>query len=456
MNYQATRNPDGTLVIHSVPIFVECERGGHAFDGEWIATAVRKAKQAEAEGYLPPLHVRHHEDGPSDTVKAAGFFRILGTQPITFKGKRRMAVLADLTITDPGVSADVLAKRLPYRSVEIFNVEQPALDSLALLDHEAPYLELPMLMVADVQDQHGATVVDTHTPGDQGLRVAHATFANPWLKHGSRSADPVVACFRRGASAHVLMQGDTMNTEQMTQLNFKEMDYEKTPEEGKSENMPKDKEEGADMQDEGGLDVKSVVKAIEDGSISIADMDAILVAIQAQKGGEAAEVETEVEEMPAPAAAPGSEAMSQDVNEEVARLKGRLAAQEAKLRERDEAEARREAVGAAMSKLSNRGLGADLENRLAQFHQDNGPKAFSAFVDEMHKCIAEIPESPATMAAFMSQTSKVPQVALKYQSDGTDAVDTAARFAREWQDLHERGHVRMSQERYVELNMNKN
>jgi len=451
MNYQATRNPDGTLVIHGVPIFVECERGGHAFDGEWIAAAVRKAKQAESEGYLPPLHVRHHEDGPSDSVRAAGYFRIVGTQAITFKGTRRTAVMADLTITDAQVSEDVLAKRLPYRSVEIFNVEQPALDSLALLDHEAPYLELPMLMVADVQDHNGATVVDTHTPGDQGLRVASATFSNPWLKHASQSTDPVVACFRRGSSAHVLMQGiHNMNTEEMTQLNFEDAA------EGKP-NADKSKDKGTDMMEEPtGPDVGALVKAIEDGSISVADMDAILAAIQTQRGSGEVETKTEAESMPAPAAAPGAEAMSKDVSEEVARLQGRLAAQEAKLRERDAADQRREAVGAAMNRLSSRGLGADLEQRLVKFHKDNGAKAFDAFVDEMHKCIAEIPESDATMAAFMSQTSKVPQVALKYQSQGTDAVDNAARFAREWKDLHERGHIRMSEERYVDLNMNKN
>ena len=38
--YRATRNTQGHLTIHEVPIFVECTRGEMCFDGKWIATAV--------------------------------------------------------------------------------------------------------------------------------------------------------------------------------------------------------------------------------------------------------------------------------------------------------------------------------------------------------------------------------------------------------------------------------
>ena len=43
--YKATEK-DGVLVIHNVPIFVECQRGEHNFDKNWISQAVAKAMQA--------------------------------------------------------------------------------------------------------------------------------------------------------------------------------------------------------------------------------------------------------------------------------------------------------------------------------------------------------------------------------------------------------------------------
>ena len=47
--YRATRNTQGHLTIHEVPIFVECTRGEMCFDAKWIATAVAKAQQAATE-----------------------------------------------------------------------------------------------------------------------------------------------------------------------------------------------------------------------------------------------------------------------------------------------------------------------------------------------------------------------------------------------------------------------
>ena len=42
---------------------------------------------------------------------------------------------------------------------------------------------------------------------------------------------------------------------------------------------------------------------------------------------------------------------------------------------------------------------------------------------------------------------------MKYQEQGTDAIDTATAFAREWEELRNSGHTRMTQDRYVEINM---
>jgi len=438
--YRAVRDGSGVLTIKAVPIFVECSRGDTVFDKDWISTAVLKAKQAEAEGYLPPLHVRHHEAGPDDQVRAAGFFRIVGTKTIRFKGEDRMAVLADLVITDSTVEQEILQKRLPYRSVEIFDVNKPAIDSLALLDHEAPYLELPMLMISQLTDAPNANPIPV---------VAHATFANPWLRNHSTSDAGLVACFRRGRSAHLFYE-DIMTTKY----------FEKD-----------EKKDSEKMADGAGVDVSAVVKAIEDGSISVADMEAILAAIAATKGGEA-EVAPEAEmadetkgddptkmedDAPASAPVPGENmAATSELLSKMARLRGEVEATKARLNERDAMDRRNSDVAEALKKLEDRPMGANLEQRLHKFHKEHGAAAFSAYVDGLTSTFASLGGHPdRAVAAFASQTAPASEVAMAYVSKGTDAVTKAAQFSREWHDLRERGFARMSEERYVALNMEK-
>lgn len=415
--YQATRGDDGTLTIHRVPIFVECARGDMTFDRAWIEAAVVKAQQAEREGYLPPLHIRHHEAATeaADAVRAAGFFRITGVEQMTFKGAPRLAVFADLVITDPAAQADVLAKRLPYRSVEIFDVGAPAIDSLALLDHEAPFLELPMLMVSQVAE------------APQSSGVARATMSLDAI-------DTVAATFRRGKRAAILMREETMADEIK-----------------KSDDKPDEKQSA-----EGGADVGAIVKAIKSGAISVKDMDAIVAAIQEQAAGS----EQEPKEEGAEAAVPsGAASMSKDattMTDESKTALAKLAGENEALRARLDAiegeSKRAKAVGAAMKRLADRPLGSGIEERLTKFHREHGEKAFEEHVAAIEQAVGVEPRADAARgAAFVAQAGKVPEVAMKWQKDGVEAVDRAAKFAREWEYL--RGRTRLTQEAYVANNM---
>ncbi len=443
--YRATRAADGTLTIHHVPIFVECKRGDVTFDMEWIRTAVTKAKQAEKEGYLPPLHVRHHDPKAimPEPVRAAGFFRITGIEHITFKGEPRPAVFADLVVTDPMVREDILMKRLPYRSVEILSVADPALDSLALLDHNAPYLELPMLMIAEVNE--------TGASAARSPIVASATFASPWRGRSVQSEEPVVACFRRGQSAHVITE-DHMTTATEEKKFAKDGEDAKPADKGGKDT--KGDKGGEKMADgEGGMDVKSIIKAIEDGAITVADMDAIKAAITAYESGKP-ETEDTTAGGPAPAAVPGGESMKKGpMDEALAKVAGENAALRARLDAREAGDQRREDVAEAMQRLDGRPLGADLKEKLIAFHKDHGPKAFAAYVDSMAKTFGTLPRTDASADAFASQANEAPAVAMTFQAAGTDAVAKATKFSREWADLNSRGMVRMSEERYVALNM---
>ena len=456
MNYKASRNGMGHLTVHRVPIFVECERGDMKFDAAWLTTAVKKAKQAELEGYFSPLHIRHHGEG--ETVQSAGFFKILGAGPITFKGSTRMAIYADLVITAPGIEEDVLQARLPYRSVEIFNVDEPAINSLALLDHEPPYLELPMLMVAEVEEpaaDGGAPGVNVPTAGNLE-RVANATFANPWQSDAYSADSPVVACFRRGHSAHLFFQDEPpMAVKKLTpaQDASKPVHFEDGPPKDKKEEGGDDK--GEKMEEgEGGLDVAAVCKAITDGSITVADMEEIKAAIIAQQGAVGAEEEEAPEAAPAPAPTPGEAMKNGSDHVKFAALQGKIAALEAASANRTTAEARKDLVTESMQRLEGRPLGANFQAELNDYCEKHGNEAGAAFVESMLKTLGTLADNGHKAAAFSGQTpTNTPKAALAYTDQGSEAVEKAAHFAAEHKVLAERGLVRSPEANYVASNM---
>lgn len=456
--YKATRNAKGHLVIENVPIFVECKRGETHFSDEWIATAVRKAKQAELEGYLPPLHIRHH--GEAAPVAPAGYFRIRGAGVITFKGKTKTAVFADLVVTQPLVEEDVLAARLPYRSVEIFDVDDPAINSLALLDHEPPYLELPMLMVdepAERVDADGRTAVPA---GSSLVRVADATFRNPWQSEDYVAGEQVVACFRRGHSAHLFIEDtDSMSVKKKTTTaalpTHKAAKFADDKE--ADEKMADDEKEGdgEDMAEGEGLDVDAVCSAISDGSITVAQMEQIKAAIVAQMSEVGAEEPEDEEPAAAPAPTPGEAmSMSKTVAAKFAKQQGKLDAQAAEIAEMKREKARDKAVADALLRLEGRPLGSNPEAKFGKRFDELGAEGFKLYVDDFAATFGALGNVGSDKAAaFAGQTANVPEVALAYTEQGTEAVEKAAKFAAEHKELSEHGMTRHSVDAYVRSNM---
>lgn len=439
LGYRATRDGD-TLTVHQVPIFVDCERehqdGTAVFDAKWVAGAVATAMQQQRDGYLPPLHIRHHGE-ESNPAGRAGVFRIVGAKPITLKGERRTAILADLIITDEFAQEEVIKGALPYRSVEIHDIEDPKITSLALLDTEAPFLELPMLLVSDVEggkdDEPQTSVIDTVIPGAKSGLVR-------------------VASFRRGSEARLLFKEDS-NMTSVEEAAAVEADAKKQAELFADDDKDKKKngdKKGEDMES-ASLDVSAIVKAIESGEIAVKDFDAILAAIQAQ--GQAAAPE----ETPAPAAVPGAESMTAKPTGDsvkMAALEGKLFALEAKDRARDEAESATADVEAAYERLKDRPMGADLRARLTGYRSKHKGEAFQALVEIVANSVGVLP-GDTDPASFTGALGKAPEEALKYQKDGMDAVDRAAKFCAEWEQLAAVGGLRTTKERYVELNMAK-
>jgi hypothetical protein len=466
VGYRAVRAADGTLTIRDVPIFVECKRGDHDFDVTWIKAAVDCAMQAELEGYYPPLHVKHHDKiALTDPVRAAGYFRITGTKRIVFKGEPKIAVLADLVITDATVGVDVLQKRLPYRSVEIFNADKPQLNSLALLDHEAPYLELPMLMVSSIIDN-----------------VQVATFKSEQRDWPAELSPTEPVFFAREKGGAIVFE-DEPKADKADKTDKKD---EGTP---PKKTQPPAKEGGdsgsgagvpapGEGKDEQPMDATSgpaatVVQMIEDGTLTIADLAAITAAIDAIRRKAATSANPDSLSGPAKAAVPGGESMSAmepnkktDVSTpadkkdetsvvQMAALQGEVAALKAQGIERDKLQQRKDDVADALKRLDGRPLGAEPEKTLTKFHAEHGAAAFKAYVDSMVTTFAAVPRERGSDAANFAggMPANASPAALEYTEFGTEAVEKATNFAREWQIQNEKGFVRTSEERYIAINM---
>lgn len=426
---------DGLTVFHDVPIFTECARGDLSFDQAWLLGALAEAKQAERDGYLPPLHTRHHEEATdyNNSVRAVGTFRITRAAPLTFKGKRVLALFADLLITDEYMADELARMKYPYRSVEIFDPEgPPKINGLALLDHEAPYLELPMLFAGEVEDKRDP-YRQRREPSD-GLDASMGLVANATsftLNYRAEEGGPLLWSARAGQRAALLFRfpdEDTMTETTKTKpANFADDDEKE--------------DEGENMEGEGGgnvVDVDAVCKAIEDGSISVEAMDRIIAAIQAQSAAsEAPEEEAgdAGEGGPAQAPAPGAEIMRAGKGQDAvafAQLQGRIAAMEAREEARAADDKRRTDVDAALKRLEGRVVGSDPRAKLEAFHKNCGGKAevFRAYVDALAAGSAPAPDDEGSRANFAAQPS-TPKAAMPWAGKGSVAFDKAIGFARQ-------------------------
>jgi hypothetical protein len=169
-HYPAVRLPDGTHEIHELDVFAECSRlNPHTgevdvFDIEWLRAAARQATARQAEGYLAPAHLGHHDPLREDEPPLAGFLRDLRVDPPDEHDNSGDAV-AVLRATVTGIPDDVFARirdtRLPYRSVEIHSPDEPEINSLALLETTVPFFKFPLTRVSE-QDANASEPTDAN------------------------------------------------------------------------------------------------------------------------------------------------------------------------------------------------------------------------------------------------------------------------------------------------------
>ena len=456
--YRVTRHPGGKITIHAVPIFAECFRAPRRkpdgtmpefdgnFDAAWIREAVRNAKQRHAEGYFMPMHIRHHEKtAMGDEARPAGTFRVIGTTVIRYEGKPRLAVLADLIVSDPTAQNDVLEERVPFRSIETLHPgTKPEFDSLALLDHEVPFLRLPNMTIGEVDDQTGAVPI--------------GTFSEPWEMGALEGCGPMVAFRADGDSTALLFRDDGSSMKAKTEFGAgvafadhgDEKDRDKKAGTDKKVDL-QDGEGGGEGEGEGEMDpmgdISDMLKRVASGELSFKNMMALREAID-QAMASVVPDEPAEEEL-APAAVPGGDAMKADrgsMTQEFAELKADYFIERKLNRKLRHTSARDRAVAAAEKRLEGRLLG-DIHGDLVEFYDDH-PDAFGSFVDRLckHNGIApdadDTPDAKVTAGRFSTE-------AMKFADDGSDTVEMAEGFVKQHEWLTRTTSIKMSLEDYV-------
>lgn len=179
--YRAEQAADGTWTIYDVPVFAAHKREGMPrVTRVWLERAVAKAQADKASGYLAPLHVGHHNTG--QPVSAAGKFLLTRVADFAFAGGApRPTAFADFVGVSQGTYDEIKAGKLPYRSIEAADLRVAEINSIALLDHDAPYFKFPLLSIGSeaaqpAQAQAGARFTFN---AQEGTMIRYSAGAKP-------------------------------------------------------------------------------------------------------------------------------------------------------------------------------------------------------------------------------------------------------------------------------------
>lgn len=148
--YRVTKDPDGRVREHDVPIVVEFTRKGFGraigrpgqdtVDYRWLRGAFNRAQVKQRDGNRVPLHFRHH-DGTEDRERA-GYIEEKGVRLAFYQGEPRWTTFADFVYDDEAKYRRAKAD-FPQQSIEVSPEYPDEVNSVALLGDEASYLRFP-------------------------------------------------------------------------------------------------------------------------------------------------------------------------------------------------------------------------------------------------------------------------------------------------------------------------
>lgn len=164
MAYKARREQDQTWTLTGVPIFSFVRKGekGAPFniDKQWLDTTLANLRKRHGTGYYPPVHVHHH--GTEKPTFLVGQFEAERVAPYDFGTERQPALYVTLKgIPDHAFHA-IWEGQYPYVSVEIVRYGDREIDSLALLDDDAPFFRFRLLNRHSIEIEAGSP-----TPGKE-------------------------------------------------------------------------------------------------------------------------------------------------------------------------------------------------------------------------------------------------------------------------------------------------
>lgn len=371
---------DGTFTVLDVPIFSTLEANAHGHNPEitpeWLDAAKARFEARKADGYLPPLHLRHHG---FETARRAGHFEITRRGAHRVDGEMLPTLYANLTRIPRDVFAEIRAQQWPYRSVEIHDYSAPEIDSLALLDSEVPFFRYPCMQLDD--------------GGGEGFSVERCSGAS------------LRAVASRGRS-HVFLFRSTGG---------KFMD-------------PENDDQGGDAAPE--MDLDKLADALYERLLGRV-MERVMEAVNAA-GGSGDEGEETDDGSGGAMSAKGTGS-----NPEVARLAAEVTGLSDKLAKREEKDRTRERIDAAMAgKLSGANLGQKGRETLERFAASMGEDDWSAYVAQLAATVQR--DDDDTLGDLFAAGESQPDEVAKYAND-PNKYAIAKRVAQEYSERKRAG-----------------
>jgi len=376
--YRARQNSDGTWDILDMPVFSIVPEGKKSAPKDIGEIELREAvtehqRKYREDGFLARTILLHNYG--SRPATPAGFFLPRDVRPFRMAGELKPVIFADILNCPDDVFQQIDGKVFPYCSVEVRSYEPLVFGALALLDTEPPFFEFPIITIGDKQ---------------------------------------------MSAVTGIAIENDSMA---LARFQFAEAPMpDKDMEEKK-----KDDTEDAQMADEG-MDVKAIVKAIESGEISVADMEAIVAAISAREGAGEEDTMEESDVVDEPVAA-----MSH-ADPERTTMTARIAALEDRLFAAERKQATDKMFSAEIASLERDGFNVsddtrDLFREAAERGEDN-LKLFSAVYRKN-----AIQDPPEDFVGFPSSGGQLPEEVAAYSHKSPELFAAAKTAYREWSEM---------------------
>lgn len=185
--YDAVLEPDGVKVrVQGVPVFAVTreEDGRDERDEAWLNQALAIYRARATGGYMPPMHFKHH-GSTGTTTEPAGHFELSAIcEGEVNPGDVRPVLLGDLVFKDRP-TYERWKRNFQHRSVEISPDYPNEINSLALLDDEAPYFRFPIPKVREMFSARGR--------GSKQIQVWRASTVAEKDEKGPPAGTPPVA-----------------------------------------------------------------------------------------------------------------------------------------------------------------------------------------------------------------------------------------------------------------------